>query len=79
MSQTPERPARTPSHDALAIEFASASYALPTGRALVSNLNLRIRAGETRILLGRSGSGKSTTLKLINRMLDHAAIARAQG
>ncbi len=70
MSQPPERPARTASHDAFAIEFAAASYALPTGRALVSDLNLKIRAGETRILLGRSGSGKSTTLKLVNRMLD---------
>jgi osmoprotectant transport system ATP-binding protein len=33
-------------------------------------LNLRVARGETLILLGRSGSGKTTTLKLINRLLD---------
>jgi osmoprotectant transport system ATP-binding protein len=32
-------------------------------------LNLQIQRGETLVLLGRSGSGKTTTLKLINRLL----------
>jgi osmoprotectant transport system ATP-binding protein len=36
---------------------------------LLSNLNLTIHQGEAIILLGRSGSGKTTTLKLINRLL----------
>lgn len=40
------------------------------GRALLSDLNLQIRGGETLVLLGRSGSGKTTTLKLINRLLE---------
>lgn len=52
------------------IEFVATSYATADGSALVSGLNLSIRSGETMILLGRSGAGKSTTLKLINRMLD---------
>ena len=39
-------------------------------RALLAQLNLHITRGETLILLGRSGSGKTTTLKLINRLLD---------
>ena len=54
----------------VAIEFVAASYASADGNALVSDLTLNIRSGETMILLGRSGAGKSTTLKLINRMLD---------
>src|SRR5947209_16329091 len=58
------------SGDEPAIEFSGAAYAVSGGRALVSDVNLRIRTGETMVLLGRSGSGKSTTLKLINRMLD---------
>jgi len=29
-----------------------------------------VKSGETLILLGRSGSGKTTTLKLINRLLE---------
>jgi osmoprotectant transport system ATP-binding protein len=33
-------------------------------------LNLEISRGETLVLLGRSGSGKTTTMKLINRLID---------
>jgi osmoprotectant transport system ATP-binding protein len=36
---------------------------------LVSNLNFTIHQGEALVLLGRSGSGKTTTMKLINRLL----------
>src|SRR5207244_11013673 len=34
---------------------------------------LDVRRGETLVLLGRSGSGKTTTLKLINRLLTPSA------
>ncbi len=53
-----------------ALTFQDASYRLPSGSALISNLNLTVARGETLVLLGRSGSGKTTTLKLINRLLD---------
>ena len=56
--------------DGYALEFRSASYRLPSGAALISGLNLSIARGETLVLLGRSGSGKTTTLKLINRLLE---------
>ncbi len=52
------------------IEFRSVSFALPNGRTLLADLNLTVNAGETLVLLGRSGSGKTTTMKLINRLLD---------
>jgi osmoprotectant transport system ATP-binding protein len=52
-----------------AIEFRNVSYRLDNGHELLSNLNLEVQTGETLVLLGRSGSGKTTTLKLINHLL----------
>jgi len=62
-------------HDAasprdLAIEFRDVAYRLDNGRELLHNLDLQVERGETLVLLGRSGSGKTTTLKLINRLLE---------
>jgi len=56
------------SRDGVSIEFRNVSYCLD-GRELLSQLNLEILRGETLVLLGRSGSGKTTTLKLVNRLL----------
>jgi osmoprotectant transport system ATP-binding protein len=52
------------------IECRGVSYHLRDGHALISNFNLEVQRGETLVLLGRSGSGKTTTLKLINRLLE---------
>jgi len=52
-----------------AIEFVHVSYRLEDSRELLSDLSLAIKSGEIFMLLGRSGSGKTTTLKLINRLL----------
>src|SRR5260370_14923249 len=51
-----------------AIEFDHASFRL-NGRALLQDLVLGVKQVEAVVLLGRSGSGKTTTLKLINRLL----------
>src|SRR5271165_2459662 len=51
------------------IEFRNVAYVLPNGQPLLSGLNLQVQRGETLVLLGRSGSGKTTTLKLVNRLL----------
>jgi osmoprotectant transport system ATP-binding protein len=56
----PERPA---------IEFVDVSYIAPGGQQVLSRLNLSARDGEILVLLGRSGSGKTTALKLVNRLL----------
>ena len=55
--------------DGPVIEFRDVAYALPNGQPLLSGLNLQVQGGETLVLLGRSGSGKTTTLKLVNRLL----------
>src|SRR2546430_4934239 len=51
------------------VEFRRAAYAV-NGRALVEDISFSIQPGETVVLLGRSGSGKTTTLKLTNRLLE---------
>lgn len=52
-----------------AIEFREVFYELPTGQKILTGLTLNVERGETLVLLGRSGSGKTTTLKLVNRLL----------
>jgi osmoprotectant transport system ATP-binding protein len=45
-------------------------YELPgSGKKLVDGVSFSVGAGETLVLLGRSGAGKTSTLKLINRLL----------
>ena len=57
-----------------AVEVRGLAYTLPgDGRALVQNVSFTVGLGETLVLLGRSGSGKTTTLKLINRLLEPTA------
>lgn len=51
------------------IQFRNVSLSIGDKR-LVSDLSFSIARGETLVLLGRSGSGKTTTLKLINRLLE---------
>jgi osmoprotectant transport system ATP-binding protein len=52
------------------IEFDNVSFEIAEGKKLLADLNLTINQGETLVLLGRSGSGKTTTMKMINRLLD---------
>ncbi len=40
------------------------------GRQVLDSISFDVERGETLVLLGRSGSGKTTALRLINRMLD---------
>jgi osmoprotectant transport system ATP-binding protein len=63
---------RTPANEPV-IDFCGVAYTLPNGLPLLHNLNLQVQSGETLVLLGRSGSGKTTTLKLINRLLAPSA------
>ena len=51
------------------IEFRKVAYRFAGGQELLNGLNLQVRRGETLVLLGRSGSGKTTTLKLINDLV----------
>jgi osmoprotectant transport system ATP-binding protein len=54
--------------DAPAIEFDHVSFSL-NGHSILHDFSLSVRQGKTLVLLGRSGSGKTSALKLVNRLL----------
>lgn len=51
------------------VQFLDVALRLNDGRLIVSDLSFDVYGSEILVLLGRSGSGKTTTLKLINRLL----------
>jgi osmoprotectant transport system ATP-binding protein len=64
----------TAAPDKTIVEFRGASFSLPTAATpIINNLNLTVSNGEILVLLGESGCGKTTTLKLINRLLAPSA------
>jgi osmoprotectant transport system ATP-binding protein len=52
-----------------AIEFDQVTFRHAGGAAILEDFSLCIERGETLALVGRSGMGKTTILKLINRLL----------
>ncbi len=54
---------------AAVVSFDACSFAHGSGEPVVRDLRLEVESGEVLVLVGRSGSGKSTFLKLVNGML----------
>lgn len=50
------------------VQFRGVSYRAG-GRTVLEDFNLSVEKGETVVLLGRSGSGKTTALKLVNGLI----------
>ncbi|MFN2427676.1 MAG: ATP-binding cassette domain-containing protein [Candidatus Binatia bacterium] len=51
------------------VEFVGANVLVGESRRIVCDLSLQVAEGETLALLGRSGSGKTTALRLLNALL----------
>lgn len=61
-----------PSRETPTVAFEGVEVAFG-GRAVIRGLDLEVEPGETVVLVGRSGAGKTTALKLVNRLVDPSA------
>src|SRR5579862_153444 len=52
-----------------AIEFRDVSFARRPGAPVLDHFSVTVATGEVLALVGRSGAGKTTVLKLVNRLL----------
>lgn len=53
------------------IEFKKVGKIYPDGTKAVRDLNFTVEQGEIFCLIGPSGCGKTTTMKMVNRLIDH--------
>jgi osmoprotectant transport system ATP-binding protein len=63
-----DRPLTPPATPTAAVEFCRVSFRIGSN-LILDNLQFKVEAGETLVLLGRSGSGKTTALKMVNALL----------
>jgi len=69
--EPPETPTPVPAKLAGAVELRNVSFSYPgTDRPAIEDLSLTVPAGETVALVGATGAGKSTVVKLIARFYD---------
>jgi ATP-binding cassette subfamily B protein len=52
------------------IEFRNVSFNYPNGEPILKNISFKVKAGQTVALVGQTGAGKTSLVKLINRTYD---------
>jgi len=55
------------------IEFRSVSFAYQEGEDVLQNLSFKVKPGQTIAIVGQTGAGKTSLVKLINRTYDATA------
>jgi ATP-binding cassette subfamily B protein len=52
------------------IEFRDVSFAYPTGTAVLEGITFKVKPGQTVAIVGQTGAGKTSLVKLVNRTYD---------
>lgn len=52
------------------IEFRDVTFAYPDGRAVLANVSFKVKPGQTVAIVGQTGAGKTSLVKLVNRTYD---------
>lgn len=66
--ESARKPAKGAPHT---IEFKNVSFSYPgSDKKVLNNINLKIEAGESVVLVGLNGAGKTTLIKLLTRLYD---------
>jgi ATP-binding cassette subfamily B protein len=55
------------------IEFRNVSFAYPTGEPVLQNISFKVKPGQTVAIVGQTGTGKTSLIKLVNRTYDTSA------
>ena len=56
-----------------AIEFRNVSFSYPDGQCVLEDISFKVEPGETLALVGQTGAGKTTLVRLVNRTYDASA------
>ncbi len=68
---TVENPPQVARHSSHKIVFKNVSFSYPgVDRKVLKNINVEINAGDTVVLVGLNGAGKTTFIKLLTRLYD---------
>lgn len=52
------------------IEFRDVTFAYPDGSAVLENISFKVKPGQTVAIVGQTGAGKTSLVKLVNRTYD---------
>ena len=66
----PQNPVQLPSRLQGTIEFKNLEFSYLPGEKVIKDISLSVNAGETLAIVGPTGSGKSTLIKLLGRFYD---------
>jgi ATP-binding cassette subfamily B protein len=55
------------------VEFRNVTFTYPTGEPVLQDISFKVRPGQTVAIVGQTGTGKTSLMKLVNRTYDTSA------